>query len=401
MAPLPRPRPSSTPAQASAVSSIPQPLESPISVARQKVQQNLLRAKTQRSRKKRTSNDSDSAQNNEDDVTYVTYGRKFARIGDLFNRIETIVEVGIQSELAEESLPLVVPEDRHLRESWKILKAIIPNFCEHMIDLHADKKTRNMVFSMINRARDDVRADDTSGLKIHAPSYLLKNKTDLICPPLPKAEKALRGWGHPQCAAALCPVELSASDETYAMIEAGNIIVTADQLPRFLYPDGHVFDPDNIYLNLLHGHYCFRVGKHIFQGPSSSLAEPGWSRGRSGNAALIGITSMTPRSIAYIVVQARFAISSASQWGAWDKNFDYSKFYWNIVDLFEDGEGQDIIEAFNYQIFGMSDPSAPSTSLTPAGPSYFDLLRQQRAAKRARLAMDQSEENEMMEDALM
>lgn len=40
-------------------------------------------------------------------------------------------------------------------------------------------------------------------------------------------------------------------------------------------------------------------------------------------------------------------MSSAETWSATDGSFSYEKFYWNIVDLFDDKYGQDIIDAFN------------------------------------------------------
>ncbi|KAG6893667.1 hypothetical protein C0992_009136 [Termitomyces sp. T32_za158] len=272
----------------------------------------------------------------------------YGRMGDLFNWITSIVECGLKYEVdTTESLNELTTVERHLLESWRLLKELIPNFAEDMVHLRHDRRTRNQVFSLINRARDCVCSDDCSSLKVHAPSYMLLSKDQVVFPPLLKGDKTVRGWAHPQCAALLCPAELPATEETYANIESGEIIVTADQFPRFLYPHGHEFDPDNLSKDILRGHFCFRVGKHIFQGPSASHEKAGFSRGKSGNAAINGISSMTPRSIAYIACQARFAISSAVQWGFWDKDFNYENFYWNIVDLFEDGEGQDIIEAFN------------------------------------------------------
>ncbi|KAG6818233.1 hypothetical protein H0H93_006629, partial [Arthromyces matolae] len=400
----PRPRPPSPPApstprhnRASGTEIPSQSVLSPTSTARQKVQQNLLRSTS--TRKKRARKEAITIVDTEKDnsVFYGTYGRNYARVGDIFNRIETIAELGIKYEVSRASMfDTVCDEDRHLLESWRILKDAIPGFSDDMVTLRKDKVTRNSVFQQINAGCNDVRSEDTNSLKVNGMSYLLKNKLDHVHPNVDKSNKSLRGWGHPQCAAALCPIELSPTQEMFANIEAGNIVVTADQFPRFLYPDEHVYDQNDVYSGLLRGHFCLRVAKHIFQGPSAAHEAPGWSRGKNGNAALSGVTSMTPRSIAYVVVQARFCISSSSQWGSWDKNFDYAKFYWNIVDIFEGGEGKDIIAAFNYpvhltsainsEVFGVSNPSIPTlTPMSgPAHPSQFELLRQQRAAKRAR-----------------
>ncbi|KAG6835803.1 hypothetical protein H0H93_014549 [Arthromyces matolae] len=391
----PRPRPPSPPAPSTPRhnrdSVTESPGLSPASSARQKVQQNLLRTTSTRKKRVRkepqpkVSTDSDKP---DASVFYGSYGRKYARVGDIFNRIETIAELGIKYEVSGALAVADCDGDRHLLESWKILKDIIPGFSDDMVMLRKDKVTRNLVFAKINSGCNDVRSEDTNSLKVAGLSYLLKYKSDSIHPNIDKTNKSLRGWTHPQCAAALCPMELPATQETFANIEAGNIAVTADQFPRFLYPDGHVYDQSDVYSGLFRGHFCFRVAKHIFQGPSSAHEVPGWTRGKNGNAALAGVTSMSPRSIAYVAVQARFCISSGSQWGSWDKNFDYAKFYWNIVDIFEGGEGKDIISAFNYEVFGVSNPLSPTATPMsgPAQPSQFELLREQRAAKRARMA---------------
>lgn len=62
---------------------------------------------------------------------------------------------------------------------------------------------------------------------------------------------------------------------------------------------------------VLRGHLMLRVAKHIFQGPSAALEGPGYPRGKRGNAKLMGMTSMTPRAIAYVAVQTRFALASS------------------------------------------------------------------------------------------
>jgi len=108
---------------------------------------------------------------------------------------------------------------------------------------------------------------------------------------------------------------------TYESIRAHTLRVTAAMLPRFLFPDGHIHDPNDMLRNVLCGHLIQRVrnclqstrrflttsshqvAKLIFQGPSTALDEPGAHRGKQGNAALCGLTSMTPHTIAYVVVQ--------------------------------------------------------------------------------------------------
>ncbi|KAE9390713.1 hypothetical protein BT96DRAFT_833072, partial [Gymnopus androsaceus JB14] len=90
----------------------------------------------------------------------------------------------------------------------------------------------------------------------------------------------------------------------------------------------------------------FEVAKHIYMGPSAARGEPGSHHGRRGNAQLTGIMTMTPRTIAYAVVQARFIISEASEWTQIENEFNYEQFYWNIVELCEE-EDNSIVKFYN------------------------------------------------------
>jgi hypothetical protein len=46
---------------------------------------------------------------------------------------------------------------------------------------------------------------------------------------------------------------------TIVAIRTGTLPVTAQLLPTFLFPDGHVYDPDDISHNVLRGHIMIRV----------------------------------------------------------------------------------------------------------------------------------------------
>ncbi|KIM50306.1 hypothetical protein SCLCIDRAFT_34424 [Scleroderma citrinum Foug A] len=57
---------------------------------------------------------------------------------------------------------------------------------------------------------------------------------------------------------------------------------------------------------------------------------------RAHVATLIRMKSVSPRAIAYTVVQLRFALSSCNAWHIINEDFDYEKFYHNITTFFED-----------------------------------------------------------------
>jgi len=91
-----------------------------------------------------------------------------------------------------------------------------------------------------------------------------------------------RGFYHPITAALLCPVKYPKTSRfvlsffyscvvlkfhlrTIEAIRAGTLAVTAQLLPSFLFPDGHVYDSNDISHNVLRGHIMIRVFLiHIF-----------------------------------------------------------------------------------------------------------------------------------------
>jgi hypothetical protein len=53
--------------------------------------------------------------------------------------------------------------------------------------------------------------------------------------------------------------QLKFHPRTIQAIRAGTLAVTAQLLPTFLFPDDHVYDPNDISLNVLRGHIMIRV----------------------------------------------------------------------------------------------------------------------------------------------
>lgn len=134
---------------------------------------------------------------------------------------------------------------------------------------------------------------------------------------------------------------------------------------------------------------------------------------------MLNLNSVTRPLLAYLGIQVRkryhfcnmtnvawlcqthFALTSAANWDKIIGTFNYDEFYWNLLEFLEGPEGEDIITLFNqyvaellrffhfYQcchishVFGL--PVAQQTGNTDTGESDFDIIRLQRAAKRARL----------------
>ncbi|KAI0040570.1 hypothetical protein FA95DRAFT_1611701 [Auriscalpium vulgare] len=349
--------------------------------------------------RKRKSRDLDADEDKESDgetVTqqYADYGRAFARLGEPFTNVFAIVDHGLHLEArkveldgedGESDATLETEDEQRLTQDWTILCKLIPGFQHDMIVLAEKRKIRKVISSEITCGAEHARADDSSGLKSAILGYLHLDITLPLDPPIPVQDvhKALRGWNHPATATLLTPIEWEANQTIWTDVLAGRRQVTAEQMPRLLYPEGHVFNPENIDDGLFRSHVLIRVAKHIFQGPSSALQGPGYKKGRAGVAKLIGMTKMTPHALAYVIVQARFSMSDVQEWHVIDRDFDYRTFFWNVVGILETDEGKATLELFDHEVFGKTESIV---SAIPTGPSAFSKLKQQRAAKRARIA---------------
>ncbi|KAI0263153.1 hypothetical protein BGY98DRAFT_928697, partial [Russula aff. rugulosa BPL654] len=104
--------------------------------------------------------------------------------------------------------------------------------------------------------------------------------------------------------------------------------------PALLYQEGS-YDPDNLLSGLFRGHFLIRV-RLIFVGPLHALDAPGQVVvSRSCVANRLNIFQITPQIIAYICVQARFALTTAATWSYQDGDFDYVLFHRKITQLFQ------------------------------------------------------------------
>ncbi|KAF9472387.1 hypothetical protein BDN70DRAFT_938233 [Pholiota conissans] len=325
-----------------------------------------------------------------------SFGHFYSRQDDPFSRVDAIVNFGIKYEVAddeESSSEGLSAKEKRLLRSWNLLCTLIPDFLTEMLALSENRPVRKATCQEIYKGVTAARADDSSSLRGCIPSYIhLDPKTPLTPPIQVKARHYNdQGFHHPATASLLCPLKYPDTQETYNQIKAGKLPVTATLLPRFLFPDRSVYDPTDIAKDLLTGHVMLRAAKHIFQGPSSALEEPGAHRGKQGNAALSGITSMTPYTIAYVAMQVRFTLSSTGSWTAKDGAFSYAEFYWHIVGLLDDEddpECTDIIYLYNHHVFGTANPNSNTDNSDLAEvENEFDVVKKQRAAKRARLSL--------------
>ncbi|KAF8546877.1 hypothetical protein OG21DRAFT_1479608 [Imleria badia] len=128
---------------------------------------------------------------------------------------------------------------------------------------------------------------------------------------------------------------------THTKLINGQIQVARDQWPIILYAN-YAYDPENPWNSLLHSGLLVSAFKHIFMSPSSVDQEP--KATCSGNAWIHGIHHVTKALIAYVAMQARFALSSTQVFLRTDLVTDSEHFYNSILELLEDPNEKDKVD---------------------------------------------------------
>ncbi|KAG2122509.1 hypothetical protein BD769DRAFT_1389599 [Suillus cothurnatus] len=178
----------------------------------------------------------------------------------------------------------------------------------------------------LKRGADAARGDDTSTLKDLVASWLL-------CP-------AEWDWNNNR-------VKAGIRDRTL------DFIVSENSWPLFLY-ESYVVNPNNLEQGLFKSKILVQAFKAIFTSPSSAREADGDGDGadilensrrarrqlnqvkvKTCVASIINMRKVSPRTIAYVICQVRFALSSVTSWRTVDGDFDYEIFWNNIVDFFE------------------------------------------------------------------
>ncbi|KAI9566154.1 hypothetical protein HD554DRAFT_2315774 [Boletus coccyginus] len=215
------------------------------------------------------------------------------------------------------------------------------------------------------------KVDDTNTLKSTVVTWL--DYPDAAIPRLHPRDKAGQGFHNYVTGHLLCPVEYDWDNaEVRKMIQQWDrdVPITAYSWPCFLFPTGG-YDPADANKGLFRGELLVKAYKLVFMGPSSVESTedvPSEIAGnkrqrvdastRRHNAQLAGMKQVTPRSIAYIAVQLRFALSSCGTWRLDDDLFSLAVFYNMIIKWFEmmyqdDKELVDnLIWWWNKEVFG-------------------------------------------------
>jgi hypothetical protein len=270
-------------------------------------------------------------------------------------------------ELATQPDKMMTEEECGEHRVFKLLVQMISGLENRLVE-GSDQDVAHIA-ELIQKGVSGARSDDTKSLKGVILDWITPRGQQLN-PPLARNIKTDRGFHHERTGALLCPADLDWSDtETKEKLRGGEIIVSGDQLPLFVY-QGYYYDPEDPWNGLFRSSLLVSAYKHIFTSPSSVEKEP--KATRSGNARIHGMTKVTPASIAYIATQVRFALSSSPVFSRTDTVIDSETFYISVLGLLEDVEEKEEIHQllmwWDRQIFpshlSVRQPARKNSALT-------------------------------------
>ncbi|TCD64622.1 hypothetical protein EIP91_003856 [Steccherinum ochraceum] len=267
---------------------------------------------------------------------------------DLFVDMERVLDVGIQVESrTPDDPPLDLDQDdqRHLAAYRELMefKPVLHQLLGSSEFIEAENGAPfETLVRLLEQGFSNGRSDDTRKLRQHVVTYAIPDgwAPREVPDTSPGASKAGRGFRSELTARMLCPIaymgEFNANPTSVMQrIESGELRVTAEQLPSFLYPDDHPYDRANLYNGLFKSRVLVRAWRHNFTGPASALEALKKSNGPACLAKVYGLQHVTARTLCYIAAQVHVGLSSLEHWSVIDGNFNLRDFYDSLVRLFE------------------------------------------------------------------
>ncbi|KIM76841.1 hypothetical protein PILCRDRAFT_77388 [Piloderma croceum F 1598] len=291
----------------------------------------------------------------------VHHGRHFGRTIHALCSLGSLLTNGIlrMGELSDRPEESFTHEERKEHRVFERLLQMVPGLEKRLME--GSEEDVAHIAELLQKGTSSGRADDTKSLKGPILDWITPRGQPLN-PPLARNIKTDRGFHHERTGALLCPAGMDWSNtETKEKLRSGEMAVTGDQWPIFLY-HGYSYGPEDPWNGLFRSSILVSAYKHIFTSPSSVEKEP--KATRSGNARIHGMTQVTSASIAYVATQVRFALSSSPVFSRADTVTDSERFYNSVVDLFDDVEEReevnDLLTWWNRQIFpGYSSARRP------------------------------------------
>nr|VWO99861.1 Type III effector HopI1 [Ganoderma boninense] len=307
-------------------------------------------------------------------------GRHLGRSIHAFANYAQLVVKGIQLDkdlalLPDNEIEKFPFEVRHQYDIYQQLLQQLPDLCQGLSRESIDTRDLNKICASLQAGANASRADDVKSLKGAVIDWLTLMYGGLS-PAVARNQMSGRGFAHDTIGKELCPAGLDWNDpSTKNALQKGEMIVNSDQWPIFIYLNG-MYDPESPWTGLLRGRLL--AFKHVFTSPSS-VDDSGRST-KSSNAAMHGMTKVTPASIVYVATLVRFALGTRATFACNDTTADYQKFY-NMLLAFlvhpaERENVNDLLSWWNKQVFPNHIPS----SFAPTANSPLAKLMEKRNA---------------------
>ncbi|KAG1777612.1 hypothetical protein EV702DRAFT_1197231 [Suillus placidus] len=305
-------------------------------------------------------------------IWYVAKGRAIRRVVALFDSIDDLVAENDRRFEAND--PDTTIEQDRLQIGYSTLARTLPWFYKKGSEMEYEEYSH--MLKMLRQGADSARGDDTSKLKTLILEWV--NREFKLVSLIDPDDKISCGFTHDVCGRLLCPAELDwTNPEAGIRNRSDGYIITDLSFPAYLY-DKYTTKLDDLEEGLFKGKILIQGYKAVFTSPSSAKDVDSDGDGAdviSNNqrakkslsgikvkkhvAQIIQMEKVTPRSIAYIACQVRFALSSVTSWRSMDGDFDYEQFWWTIVDFFEKAPGQEarrrvdkLLEWWTRKVFG-------------------------------------------------
>ncbi|KAI9429458.1 hypothetical protein H4582DRAFT_2028506 [Lactarius indigo] len=273
--------------------------------------------------------------------------RWITRLKGPFVNIKAVLWAGISTD---------PPDDEGYLNIFDEIMGLHPKLHEFIMAVASaeDMEGYHNFGNMITELMSDARACDTNRLVTHIVEYIpLNTTTPSVTPPLLSNEKTKRGWNHNSTAAALCPIKLRTLFNLDPIgfrnsVQSGTLRIKTGDYPCFLYPDNTVYNPQDRANGLFRGHIFIRALRSVYTGPSSAFTGHR-TAARASNSEINGMKEVTPEMVAYISVQAHYALSDLKSWSdIAHSSFNYPKFFKNILKLFRNRDATWVRETLEY-----------------------------------------------------
>ncbi|KAG1908939.1 uncharacterized protein F5891DRAFT_1180509 [Suillus fuscotomentosus] len=269
---------------------------------------------------------------------YLVAAHAMARCTDLFCNMEKLLRVGLllQQEQAAENGELEESEVEHESRQKRLAIRPIPSISTSAT-ISSCSKELTQITQKMTAVISGTRLDDATHLKAQISHYAVPEPLkEGLKPTIYNGGSLSRvhmGINHPVLASFLCLISALTDfnrDPTLAQkwMEIRRICMTSIDFPVFLWagnPPGSRYNKDAMHEGLFQGYLIEHIMCHIFTGPSTALGDDSCTT-HLCNMSLHDMTTVEAEHIAYVCIQARFAISNKNKWSEADSQFNNRAF---------------------------------------------------------------------------